>query len=224
LHLIQQKEATVVKHLNVPCEFKAAGDAGSFDGYASIFGNVDLGGDVIERGAFKEVVKNREGKTVILWQHSQRDPIGVASVKEDDTGLHFSGQLVLEDPTARKAYAHMKAGSVSGMSIGYDVLAGGAEILRSGIRKLTALKLWEISPVTFGMNPLAGVDAVKRAGQITTIREFEDFLRDAGEFSKAQATAIAAGGFKALQHRRESGTDDVAAVIKQFTQGLTARA
>lgn len=204
----------MIKHLNVPCEFKAAGDTGTFDGYASMFGNVDLGGDVIERGAFKEIVKNKDGNTVILWQHSQRDPIGVASVKQDDTGLRFQGTLVLEDPIARKAHAHMKAGSAQGMSIGYDVMAGGAEIMKSGVRKLTALKLWEISVVTFGMNPLAGVDNVKQAGQITTIREFEDFLRDVGGFSKAQALAIASGGFKALQGQRDAGADGIADLLK----------
>lgn len=195
-----------MKFLNLPTEFKAAGDTGRFEGYAAIFGNIDLGGDIIERGAFKEFVTNRDGKTVILWQHNTRDPVGVAKVRQDDKGLAFEGELVMEDPTARKAHAHMKAGSVNGMSIGYDVLDGGAEILNSGIRTLSKLKLWEISPVTFGMNPLAGVDAVKHASRIATIREFEDFLRDAGGYSGAQAKLLASGGYKALQTARdESG-------------------
>lgn len=191
-----------MKHLSLPTEFKAVGDSGTFEGYASIFGNVDLGGDVIERGAFKEIVQNPAGKVTVLWQHGQRDPIGVASVKQDDRGLAFVGELVLEDPLARRAHAHMKAGSVRGMSIGFDVMAGGAEIMQSGVRLLKSLKLWEISVVTFGMNPLAGVDGVK---QIGSIRDFENFLRDAGNFSKAQAQIIAAGGYKALQDRRDAG-------------------
>lgn len=200
-----------MKFLNLPTEFKAAGDTGRFEGYAAIFGNIDLGGDIIERGAFKEFVTNRDGKTVILWQHSTRDPVGVAKVRQDDKGLAFEGELVMEDPTARKAHAHMKAGSVNGMSIGYDVLDGGAEILNSGIRTLSKLKLWEISPVTFGMNPLAGIDAVKAAAKIHTIREFEDFLRDAGGYSGAQAKLLASGGYKALMEHRDDGDMDGAA-------------
>lgn len=206
-----------MKYLNIPMEMKALGDSGSFEGYASIFGNVDLGGDVIERGAFKEVVTNDRGEVTVLWQHGVRDPIGVATVKEDDKGLRFTGNLVLEDPVARKAHAHMKAKSVRGMSIGYDVLEGGAKILESGIRQLKALKLWEISVVTFGMNPLAGVDGVK---SITNIREYEDFLRDSGRFSKAQALLLASGGWKALQDRRDSGDGDEVKQIAAITDYL----
>lgn len=208
-----------MKFLSLPTEFKEVGESGTFSGYAAIFGNVDLGGDVIERGAFKEIVKNRAGYVRVLWQHNQRDPIGLATVEQDDKGLRFEGKLVLEDPVARRAHAHMKAGSVDGMSIGYDTLK--AETLNSGVRSLKEIKLWEISPVTFGMNPLAGVDAVKAAEQITTIREFEDFLRDAGGFSKAQALQIASGGWKALQGRRDS--DDAADVkaVTDYVRSLT---
>jgi HK97 family phage prohead protease len=207
-----------MKALNLPTEFKAFGDTGSFEGYAAIFGNVDLGGDVIERGAFKEFAKGRDGRVKILNQHRTSDPIGTAEVEQDDKGLRFKGQLILEAASARSAYALMKGGALDGMSIGYDVLAGGAEILKSGIRQLKAIKLYEISPVTFGMNPLAGIDSVK---QITTIREFEDFLRDVGGFSVAQAKALASGGFKALQTTRDEGDavvtlEEVLASIKSI--------
>lgn len=207
-----------MKLLNMPTEFKLLGDAGQFEGYASIFGNVDLGGDVVERGAFKEVVKNAAGKTVVLWQHISRSPIGVADVNEDSKGLHFTGDLVLDDPQARVARAHMKAGSATGMSIGYDVLPGGAEILKSGVRSLKALKLWEISVVTWGMNPEAGVDSIKACDGITTIREFETWLRDAGGFTKAQATALASGGWKTLQAARDGA--DESDEVRQFADFL----
>lgn len=210
-----------MKYLNVPAEFKAAGDAGTFSGYASIFGNVDLGGDIVERGAFKEIVKNAAGQIVTLWQHRAGEPIGVASVKEDDRGLAFDGQLVMEDPRARVANAHMKAGSVRGMSIGYDVLPGGAEILQSGIRMLKALKLYEISVVTFGMNPLAMIEQAKHAGNINTVRDFEDFLRDVGGFSKTHAMAIAREGWKTLQDRRDSGEADDAMKYLKFLNSIT---
>lgn len=207
-----------MKYMNVSAEYKAAGETGAFSGYASIFGNIDLGGDIVERGAFKEMVTNAEGKIVTLWQHDARQPVAVADVKQDDRGLAFDGQLVMEDPTARKALAHMKAGSVRGMSIGFDILPGGAEIMESGIRLLKALKLWEISVVTWGMNPLAGVSSAKeRIKQITTIRDFEDFLRDEGGFSNAQAKLLASGGWRTLQQARDESSaesGDVAAITK----------
>ena len=151
-----------------------------------------MGGDVVERGAFKEFVTTRDNHVRVLYQHDSRNPIGKALVHEDTKGLAFEGKLVLEDALARKAYAFMKQGILDGMSIGFDILPGGQEPMDDGThRRLTALKLWEISPVTFGMNPLARIEAVKAAEQITNIREFEDFLREVGGFSKAQAKLLA---------------------------------
>ena len=196
-----------MKQLNVATEYKAIGDSGSFEGYAAVFGNIDLGGDILERDAIKEIVKLRNGKVAILNQHRQTDPIGLADVSTDDKGLHFKGQLVLEAASARSAHALMKAGALDGMSFGYDVLPGGAEMLKSGVRQLKAIKVWEISPVTFGMNPAAGIDSVKAIvenGQLPSLSDFEGFLREAG-FSKSQATAIAGRGLKYLHDRSESG-------------------
>jgi HK97 family phage prohead protease len=207
-----------MKRFNVPAEFKDIQDTGTFSGYASIFGNVDLGGDIVERGAFEEIAKTKDGQVRILYQHDMRQPIGKAIVKQDENGLHFDGKLVLEDATARKCYAFMKAGILDGMSIGYDVLDNGSEMMNSGIRKLKRLKLWEISLVTFGMNPLAGVDTVKSAEAIKTVREFEEFLRDAG-FSVAQAKSIASVGFKeAESNQREVGEE--AKRIAEMIRGM----
>lgn len=196
------------KIIECPMELKAIGDTGTFSGYASIFGNIDDGGDVMERGAFKEFHKTRDGKVLILYQHSSRDPIGKADVRQDDKGLYFDGQLVMEDAIARKAYVGMKAGTIDAMSFGFDVLPGGATITEAGIRKVTAVKLWEISPVTFGMNELARIEAVKAAGNITNIREYEDFLRDVGGFSRSQAKLLCLA-WKSLPDQRDVDGDDV---------------
>ncbi len=113
----------------------------------------------------------------------------------------------------------MKAGTIDAMSIGYDVLPGGAEFTEAGIRRLKALKLWEVSVLPFGMNDQARIDLVKTAGQIATIREFEDFLREAGGFSIRQARAIAEGGYKALQSARDE-PDPAAEIATLFGQRL----
>jgi HK97 family phage prohead protease len=195
-----------MEFLNLQLETKAVAADGTFEGYAAIFGNVDLGGDVIEKGAFREIVMGKSGRVKVLNQHNMRDPIGTAEVVQDSKGLKFKGELVLDVPSAKAVYALMKADALDGMSIGYDVLPGGAEIQTSGVRRLKALKLYEISPVTFGMNPKAGITGVKSAADIATIRDYETFLRDVGGFSSAQAKALASGGFKSMQQARdESG-------------------
>lgn len=201
-----------MRHLNLPFELKALNDDGTFSGYAAIYGNVDFDGDVIERGALKEVVRNGDGKVVVLWQHRQGDPIGVADVTEDSKGLKFEGALVLEDPTARRARAHMIAKSVRGMSIGFDTLK---DEIREGIRYIKELRLWEISLVTFGANPVAGVDQVKMAGQVDDVRECEEYLREAG-FSRTKAKAMAVAWGRTMGQREVDCDAEVKALDWSF--------
>lgn len=198
-------------------EIKAQGDKGEFAGYAAVVGNVDDGYDVIEPGAFQEFEKAADGSVIVLHAHNTREYLGRAQMKEDKIGLRVEGGLVLDDPVAQRVYTHLKAGTINSMSIGYDVLPGGAEYTEAGIRRLKALKIWEASILPFGMNTLARVDMVKQAGQIATIREFEDFLRDAGGYSVRQARAIAEDGFKALAKARESSEsgEEIAALLER---------
>lgn len=210
-----------MRRLVVPMDIKAVSAKGNFAGYASIFGNVDLGGDIIVGPEpFKEIVKTRDGKVIVLYAHDSSGytpsaglPIGKADVEQDETGLKFEGELLMADPFVKdRVYPHMKAGSLDGMSIGYDVLPGGSEYDEENrVRVLRSLKLWEISAVVFGMNPEARIEQVKRAGNITTIREYEDLLRDVGGFSNRQAKLLAVGGWDALQTARdESASGDAA--------------
>jgi HK97 family phage prohead protease len=206
-----------MKTKDLRVDLKTVGDAGAFQGYAAVFGNVDDGKDRIHVGAFKEMVKS-DGKVKTLYMHDTRRPIGLAVVGQDSKGLHFDAQLELGLASAREAHIAMKAGLVDGMSIGYDVLENGSSFDVAGVRDLTALKLWEISPVTFGMNPLARIDAVKSAGEIKTIRDFESFLRDVGGFDRARAKALASGGWDALLKVRDepAGGDVSAAQIAEL--------
>ena len=202
-----------MKHMTVPMEIKAVDDAGTFSGYASIFGNVDLGGDIVEKGAFKQIMKNKSGKVVVLFAHDSYSlPIGLADVEQDEKGLAFDGNLVMDDEfVAKRIHPHMKAKSLDNMSIGYDILKDGASWdEKTNVRTLSKLKLWEISAVVFGMNPKARIASVKSATEIATIREFEDFLRDVGGYSKAQAKLLASGGYKALQSHRDDGDEEAA--------------
>ncbi|MFN7000774.1 MAG: hypothetical protein ACK4ST_12225, partial [Elioraea tepidiphila] len=79
-----------------------------------------------------------------------------------------------------------------------------------------------LAPRGHGVNPAAVVTDFKaRAGGIQTIRDFEDFLREAG-FSRDRAKAIASRGFKASADPRDEGgeTADVLAGIRRLQQIL----
>ena len=208
----------MTQFLNSPAEFKVAGNAGVVEGYAAVFGNVDRGGDVIAPGAFQKFSTTRDRKTLVLYQHRPDAPIGKADVSQDAHGLHFRAQLVLDDPVAKRAYEHMKAGLLDGMSIGYDILPNGSQ-WKGDHRELTALHLLEISAVTFGMNPLAGVETVK----CKSLRELEQVLREVPEFQlssrKAKAAANALWPILAAREVQEDVRDERDPVAK-FAESL----
>ena len=202
---------TTTKFLDSPAELKFIGDTGAVEGYASIFNNVDRGGDMVLPGAFKEVSKTRDGHVLMLYQHRSDAPIGKAEVAQDSVGLHFKAQLVLDDPTARRAYTHMRNGLLDGMSIGYEVLPGGAN-WKGDHRELSALRLHEISAVTFGMNPEARIEGVKTALTCENPRELERLLRDIPEFQlssrRAKAAANALWPILSAREAQEDARDE----------------
>ena len=55
----------------------AADETGRFEGYASLFGVVDLAKDVVVPGAFRASLAARGARGVrMLWQHDPAEPIG----------------------------------------------------------------------------------------------------------------------------------------------------
>lgn len=204
-------------------ELKSAEDTGRIVGLASVFGVLDRQGEVVEKGAFTEIIKNAEGKIPVLWQHDTRSPVGVATVAEDEKGLRFDGQLVMEDPAARVALAHVKAGSTRGMSIGYDVIK---DEIRAGIRYLKELRLYEISLCVFGANPEAYVSA-KSAAECSEIGDWERILRTHG-VSKRKARRMALNDWPIINGADPDTDDDpeieqLAEQLKTFSQTLQGK-
>lgn len=175
-------------------EFKLAGldestvtEEGTFSGYASRFGSVDQGGDVVLPGAYTKSLAS--GRTpAMLWQHRSDSPIGIwVSAKEDATGLRVEGKLDLNTIKGREAHSLLKLGAIKGLSIGYRTIE--AEQIGNE-RHLKEVDLWEISLVTFPMQANAGVEAVKgvdasilatKSGDFAPLKKsVEEALRDAG--------------------------------------------
>lgn len=152
------------KTLACDLELKALDAQGRFAGYASVFHVVDSQRDVILPGAFSRTVKGRAAEIKLLWQHQQEEPIGVFDrMFEDKRGLYVEGRLLLNVRRAKEAHTLLKAGALSGLSIGYSPVrykVGTGD----GIRRLSEVELWEVSLVTFPANAAANVTVVKRAG------------------------------------------------------------
>lgn len=143
---------------------------GSFEGYAALFGRVDLGRDLILPGAFaRSLVERGTSGVRMLFQHDPAEPIGTwLSLREDGIGLYVRGRLTLDVARAREVLALMRAGAIDGLSIGFRAVEGRTDP-RSRVRRLSRIDLWEVSVVTFPMQPDARIAGVKRAASLAGI-------------------------------------------------------
>lgn len=135
-------------------------DSGEFFGVAAVYGNVDLGGDLIRRGAFAKTVLENNHRVPLLLEH--RIPIGIARIEDSDIGLKVHGELNLGKEVARDAYSDLKffneRGKPYGMSIGYDPVRKKRE---GDIRILEEVRVLETSITLSPMNQDARVSSVK---------------------------------------------------------------
>lgn len=211
------------KHLDVPFEVKAVSDDGLFTGYASVFEELDSYRDVVKQGAFVKsladwAAKNR--KVPILWQHNGAAPIGVyTEIREDSVGLYVEGRLNLDVQQGREAYALLKQGALSGISIGYSVVRDETDS-KSGVRRLFEVKLYEASLVTFPAADSARVQNVKSIEEMQTLSDCEERLRDSG-FSKSEAVAFVSR-IKAIAMRSDSA-DAEAKTVSDALAILTSK-
>ena len=126
------------------------GADGRFAGYASLFGRLDDGGDMVMPGAFSASLQRRGARTIrMLFQHDPKEPVGLwERIEEDGTGLYVEGRLTEGVPRADALGRLIAARALDGLSIGFRTLKAQRA---GGVRRLLAVDLWEISIVTFPM-------------------------------------------------------------------------
>lgn len=152
-------------------KIKAAGqddnlDEGTIIAYASVFGNVDSYGDVIEKGAFARTLAEWEDsgdRIPLLWGHQMNDPMAhigyITDAVEDDKGLRINAKFDFEDnPTAKQVYKLCKGRRVRDLSFAFDIKEHRWD---EDHRIISDLDLYECSIVTVGANPETEIVAVK---------------------------------------------------------------
>lgn len=204
----------MLSKLECPFEVKAVDEAGNFEGYASVFNNIDLGDDIILPGAFTKVKTTRTGQLKLALFHDLTRLIGSADYKQDEHGLFLKGRVNLKVSYARDAYELMKDGTLDSMSIGFNTITSAWEE-REGrsIRVIKEAELWEASVVPFGMNPEAQVTSVK-----SDIRLFESALRERMGLSQKEAAAVASLGYPALHRDGASAATAIVEELKAVSQ------
>ncbi len=209
-----------------------SGEAMSFQGYGAAFSNVDSYGDVIDPGAFSaflaDVKGGRQPWPSMLSQHGgfgmtaeDMTPVGVwTSLSEDGQGLLVDGKFA-DTPRGRELYALMKMEprpAIDGLSIGYIAKEWEPRSKpEDPRRRLKRIDLVEISPVTFPANRNARVSSVKSLDTLSTLSEIEDFLREAGGFSRNEAKGLIA---RVKQATRGDAGDDLAQLRTALTSNL----
>src|SRR5947208_4374520 len=103
-----------MEQLNVRLQVKSLDEQGRFSGLASVYGNVDLGGDVIEPGAFTKSINDSRGAVPLLFSHDLEQPIGLAKLHDSAVGLAVEGELVLETVKGAETYALLRKGVLKG--------------------------------------------------------------------------------------------------------------
>jgi HK97 family phage prohead protease len=225
--ILLEEETDNVEDIKTFLDFKTelitTEDDGTFEGYGSVFNNTDLGNDVIKEGAFTKTLRKKGPKGVkLLYQHKADEPIGVLDeIMEDRKGLRVQGRLAMNTQKGKEVYELMKMGAIDGLSIGYRVAPKGAHYDEKGKRRmLKEVDLMEISAVTFPMNPRAKIMGVKGEGK-HNIREWEEFLREAGGLSRSESKVIAGAVMKLWDQREvDSEQKDVINSITNLTKIL----
>jgi len=136
----------------------------------ALLGNVDDGFDILWPGAFAKTLAERFHRVRVLWQHDQwMPPIGVPRWAKEITREELPEEIRVAHPDAlggllskveyldtergNEVLIGIKAGAINENSIGYDPVTFDFEE-RDGqqIRNLREIRLWDLSPVNWGMN------------------------------------------------------------------------
>jgi HK97 family phage major capsid protein/HK97 family phage prohead protease len=187
--------------------------AGIVEAIVSVYGVLDDGGDVIAPGAFADSIAERGWRVHVLDSHradsvlrvlgralalrevdrAALPPALLARYPDAQGGLWTRTQYLLDTPEGEGAFRRIASGAVAEYSIGFDVVASHREARPVGdgvvsARVITQARLWEYSPVIWGMNPATATVGVKT----TADRPFSSATdRVSGEMTMHLTTAHA---------------------------------
>lgn len=193
-------------------EIKNIDDSGVIEGYGAVFGNVDDGGDIIEKGAFSGSLEKKSRTVKMFLNHDSNRLVGRwTDMFEDDYGLYVRGQINLETVAGRESYSLAKQKALDGLSIGYRVI----EQAKQGVnRLLKELDLFEVSLTPIPMNALATITAVKNTDYVEVARVIED-LKAGGQLSIREFETL----FKGLGLSNSQAEKATKANIKKHDSG-----
>jgi HK97 family phage prohead protease len=168
LEIAELKRRIIGKLKSIKAEIEESEEMkiGKIEGFASVYGNTDLGGDVVMKGAFKQTLNHSKVVPLLLdHNYTTAGVAGVAELEDQEKGLYLKAEMPLDVPEVMAAYKKIKfmieRGAKMGLSIGYDPVKTEPGV--DGTRKLKELALHEVSITPFPMNTEAQIMAAKQA-------------------------------------------------------------
>lgn len=208
------------------CDIKFAQNEGTFSGYGNVFNVLDTKNDIVMPGAFANVIKSGNPVDVYVNHSWLKGALPVGSwgdLKEDSKGLIGDANIVMEMPSGKDAYWAVKKGLVKSLSIAAIPDESSIERNSKGNRLIYNYSLLkEISIVDSPANKSSLITSVKfddDLKSIETIKEFEHYLRDVGNFSRDHAKMMVAQA-KVLFGQRDAGNEVTAETIKALSDRL----
>ncbi len=163
-------------------------DQGIVTQIVAVMGNRDAGNDIIMPGAFAKSLQERGTRIKVLDQHGTDSvtrvvgkPLSIREIGRDQLppevikaaptatgGLETVTQYALDTQRGKDVFNLIKGEYLNEASIGYDTIVAEntKEKAEDGeeytARRLKEVRLWEYSPVIWGMNDATSVVAVKQ--------------------------------------------------------------
>jgi HK97 family phage prohead protease len=172
-----------LRRWNAPTEWKSTGDAGELEGYASVFGNIDQGGDCVLPGAFKVTLDHwsraKQPLPLIADHNLSTDGVigSVVHAVEDGYGLKVRARFS-SDPKAQSVRTKMLEGHIKGMSFTYDAIKHYlGQQAGKAVRYLQEVRIFEATVTPFPMNELALASAKAGADDLTADQRLAELER-----------------------------------------------
>lgn len=151
---------------NIPHDFRAVGDEGSFEGYIVTWDHVDSYNSAFRKGSFAKTIQERGDKLKVMYNHG--DLIGrIIEVKEDDKGVFVRGQLNLDVQLAKETRSFMVDGTIDALSFGFTSIK--ESFRKDRVKEFHEVQLFEVSPVIFPASTTALIDNVRATDFTETV-------------------------------------------------------
>lgn len=182
-----------------PAQIKAiegegdAEDEGVFEAIVSVFGNVDMVGDRVVKGAFEKTLKDWEASgdpIPVIWNHDWFDPMAhlgvVLESAEREEGLWVKGKVDLDTAFGAQVWRLLKTRRVKEFSFAYDIV--DERKAKDGANELLELELFEVGPTLKGANPATQLLGSK-SGRVLSAKN-ETAIREAVALLQSVLTAL----------------------------------